>query len=1042
MNNLDIGFEVIADVTGNDLIEGDANANAVDEARAIGVENAEFGKIANGFTINLDSENNLIEGTAKAESQGEAFADGIRNTGVIQGDGFNKLKGEGKSLTTGDGETSMSVGINSADGGVIKGDSGQDILDGTADALGVDAVGAFGVLVTEVDTKGNSDLIKGSATAQGFSTTDARGISVGLSDIDDDTLANPEFDIPLAIAGGYTQVGNLMTGSGNDTLSGEARVIVAALDGDEIFFAGANGIVNDGGNLRQLEVLLNSIGKNLSNFSKEDIEQIIDQLDTSTLDTGSGDDVLIADVELNVAQIGMGADSDLEIIGDGIENAGQLLLGDGNDSVNSTVSVRTTVNGAKGFADALDNSSVGIITGLGLEINNRTLFDLGLGDDTFTSNIFATAVNDLSAADGLGNRGVFVAGGGNDTFNLNSVSEFILEEENDAEQQEGIADGWENRSRVFLDDQEGKTAGNDSVTANATASGEGVLTIAEGIETREFFDAGGGDDFLNLKALAITGAGALADNLTQAAGLQTEQIDSGTLILGDGNNAVFGRAIAQSKAVVGLDDDGGEFSPSTFAFGITQMTADANNPNDAGEFLGGNGNDRLYGNARAVGEEDVASFGLLFSNAHLGDGLNRLRGESSVNSKISAFNNGISVGTDDVFLKMNSLDRQYGLGAEAGVLTTGNDEDFIEGIANTNANGQNLIESDSNGILVEVGSSLNTNDGDDTVIGRVTASSVGDSLIDDFDVLTDGIENLGQFSTGNGDDKIIGEGFTFGDGVDAVSGGIDNGRALVERSEFVPPVFKTGSGNDKIEAVAEAIAINSAAITDGLSNVGEFLTETGDDLIIATAISETFGSGRAIADGIDNRGLLKTGDGEDKIFVEAVASVTNGLALANAIDQNVDAESVIDLGNGDDIILAEAKAFSQENISAISQRLDSSSIAILGGAIKAGDGADNIRAWSNDNSIGLDGGLGFGNVEIDMGDGNDTLFGFGNAIVDGGSGIDTLEFDFSLDEFLIGGGSIISSGEFIEFNFADINYKTTNFERFEFSADFGTDIFG
>ncbi|MEL6457871.1 MAG: hypothetical protein AAFQ91_06425, partial [Cyanobacteria bacterium J06621_15] len=162
------------------------------------------------------------------------------------------------------------------------------------------------------------------------------------------------------------------------------------------------------------------------------------------------------------------------------------------------------------------------------------------------------------------------------------------------------------------------------------------------------------------------------------------------------------------------------------------------------------------------------------------------------------------------------------------------------------------------------------NDGDDTVIGKVTASSVGASLIDDFDVLTDVIENLGQFNTGNGDDKIIGEGFTFGDGVDAVSGGIDNGRALVERSEFVPPIFKTGSGNDKIEAVAEAIAINSAAVTDGLSNVGEFLTGTGDDLIIATAISETFGNGRAIADGIDNRGLLNTGDGEDKIIVNAV----------------------------------------------------------------------------------------------------------------------------------------------------------------------------
>ncbi|MEL6457872.1 MAG: hypothetical protein AAFQ91_06430, partial [Cyanobacteria bacterium J06621_15] len=159
----------------------------------------------------------------------------------------------------------------------------------------------------------------------------------------------------------------------------------------------------------------------------------------------------------------------------------------------------------------------------------------------------------------------------------------------------------------------------------------------------------------------------------------------------------------------------------------------------------------------------------------------------------------------------------------------------------------------------------------------------------------------------------------------------------------------------------------------------------------------------------------------------------DGLALANAIDQDVEMESVIDLGNGDDIIFAEANAFSTENINAI---------AILGGVIKAGDGADNIRAWSNDNSIELDGGLGFGNVEIDMGSGNDTLFGFGNAIVDGGSGIDTLEFDFSLNEFIFGGGSIISNGDFIDFTFADITYRTTNFEKFEFSAEFETDIFG
>ena len=93
-----------------------------------------------------------------------------------------------------------------------------------------------------------------------------------------------------------------------------------------------------------------------------------------------------------------------------------------------------------------------------------------------------------------------------------------------------------------------------------------VLTIAEGIETLEFFDAGRGDDFFNLKGLAITGEGALADNLTQAAGLQTEQIDSGEFLLGDGDNAVSGRAIAQSKAVAGLDDDGGEFCIIAYFF--------------------------------------------------------------------------------------------------------------------------------------------------------------------------------------------------------------------------------------------------------------------------------------------------------------------------------------------------------------------------------------------------------------------------------------------------------------------------------------------
>lgn len=1044
-----IGFEVINNLNfgnSNDVIDGDEIANDANHARAIGVENGDFGDVQAGFRVRLGRGRDEVEGTATAFSdEGQAFADGILSTGNIklQG-GADRVEGSGNATTAANGETTIATGINSTDGGRLRGNGGRDLFQGEASAEGQDNVGAFATLVTNLNAGNGNDNITGTAVADGISTTDARGVSVGFSDIDDDTIANPENADEAPTADGEAEVGELIGGRGNDVLEGIADVTVAAQNGDEIFFAGANGIVVDGGTLDQLEGLLNTVGKDLTNFNSNDVEQIIDRLETSSLDTGADDDRLIADVTLNVAQDGNGADDDLEVIADGIENAGDVLLGSGNDSVNSTVSVTTTISGAKGLADALDNSSVGVITGLGLEINNETLFDLGEGNDTFTSNIFATAVDDLSAADGLGNRGVFEAGAGDDTFDLTSLSRFVLENENDLEQQEGIADGWENRNRVFLDDQAGNFAGNDSITTSATAFGEGVLTIAEGLETREFFNAGGGDDSFNLNGSANTGVGALADNLTQAAGLQTEQIDSGEFILGEGNNSVVGNATATSEAIAGLDDDGGEFTPTTFAFGITQMTADANNAQDAGDFSAEGGDDTLDGTSNAIGEQDVAAFGLLFSNADLGDGLNSLQGNATVTSRVSAIANGISVGTNDVFVKENSVVNNAGIGQrtglvkEAGELSTGVDDDLVEGIATSTANGENLIDNDANGILVDLDSIFNTNDGADTVTGRATASSNGASDDLDFGVLVDGIENKGQFATGAGDDNIIGEGFTFGDGVEAISGGIDNGRALVEQDSFVPPIFTTGSGSDEIVSVAEAEAVNNAAITDALSNVGDFLTEGGIDLITATAVSEASGTAndRAVADAIDNRGFFSTGADNDRIIATATAEAVNGLATANAIDQNEVAGSEIDLGSGNDLIIAEAAVISSGDIDAI---------ALLGGTINAGDGADNIRGRSNDKLVGqgllggqfeLDGGQAFGaDVEINMGTGDDTLFGFGDGVADGGAGVDTLQFEFSFLEFIVGGGSVNLFGDF---TFAGVTYETENFERFRFNANFET----
>lgn len=808
MATQNIGREIIAnflDAVGvnNVFIE---NSLAIDanRARSIGIENAELGTNPNGFTVDLNGGSDTVIGIANARAGTRAVAEGIRNQGQIALGALNDLiEGEATAVTR-NGLLTIASGINNTSGGLIRAGSGADRLIGNAFATGQNDVGAFGILTSDgslapgLTTGLGEDLVFGQARASGITTTDARGVSIGFSDIDDDTIAGnpPGFSPTIS---GVAEVGRLLTQQNNDTIQGIANVSVNALNGDQIFFAGANGIVVDGGTISQLEQLLATIGKNLRNFTAADIEQILPQLETSTLDTGGGNDSLIADVTLNVTQEGIGADGDLEVIGDGIENAGTILLGAGDDRVVSQVSVTSTINNAKGLADALDNSSVGIITGLNLEVNNQTLFDLGEGNDSFTSNIRATAVNDLAAADGLGNRGIFDAGAGSDTFNLTANSRFVLANEDDTQQQEAIADGWENRNQVFLDGQLGQFNGNDSVTTNATAAGEGILTIAEGIETRELFNAGGGNDSFDLTATAITGKGALFDNLTQAAGLQTEQIDEGEFILGQGNNSVIGNATANSQAEAGFEGIV-QFIPSTFAFGITQMTADANNNQIAGDatnlLSGENGNDLLDGTARATGLTDVAAFGILLENARTNGGLDTLVGSANAQSSDVALATGIAVGlAENVFLKTNSLGNSYGLGAEAGTLDTGAGNDILEATA------------------VAVGSSSAIARGIDGANGSINLGAGADTINANATALSTNSSNAvgifgGNFNTGAGADTVIAR------SNDNLIG--TNGVSLIGGQGFGGNVnINLGIGNDTLQGFGAA-SINGGLGTDTL----------------------------------------------------------------------------------------------------------------------------------------------------------------------------------------------------------------------------------
>ncbi len=843
------------------VANGDSDANV--DAKASGVVNP--GNIVTG------DNNDSVQGDALADGTTSAEAAGIVNEEVTAGaidtgSGEDRVSGSGNAQAS--KGSALAFGITNINrqnpsAGVAMIDTGgdADVIDGRAVANGQDDVGAFGLFTGEVLTKGGKDRIVGTATSTGETTTEARGVSVGQSDVDDDTISGGGSEPPLIPA----EIGNMETGGGADVVSGSASVTVNGQGDRGIFFAGANGIVVDGPTEAEVFGLFGNRPVDVDPF----------QLTTSTLDTGGGSDQLNASVVLNVSgATNPDEHEDLEVIGDGIDNAGTILLGGGNAAVNSTVSVTTTISGAKGLADALDNSSVGIITGLGLDVNGATLFDMGPGNDRFTSNIFASAVDDLAAADGLGNRGVFVAGGGNDTFDLTarSVHLRVLAFDHPAlaeEQPEGVADGWENRNQVCLDDAvfddlEGKFVceggnGNDSVTASATASGNGVLTIAEGIESRESFDAGGGDDFFDLTALAISNAFGEDDavaldphNITQAAGFQTEQIDEGDLFLGDGNDTIL---VGERDGLTGEVLNAGATAVSkgenlgTYAFGITQVTADAFNgisegdpdfdpETDDGLIDTGAGVDTLDGIAKATGANDVDAFGLLFTNANSGAGADVLKGDAQAlldeNPPFIGFSSARAKPTADAIGIGVGVSGNARLPREAGLLLTGDDGDIIDGVANAQAVGD-IGHVSAFGIFVADKSVLDTQGGADMISAKATASLGGEA----FD-----IGGRGTINTGDGRDEIVtdvnagivdvnsfggGIAIRMGDGDDRVFGyghaNLDGGAGLMDELAFgfSKRAFHGAGGKVSADCVANRIKFHVNGVTLVAANFERFV---------------------------------------------------------------------------------------------------------------------------------------------------------------------------------------------------------------------------
>ena len=596
------------------------------------------------------------------------------------------------------------------------------------------------------------------------------------------------------------------------------------------------------------------------------------------------------------------------------------------------------------------------------EASSGFVVQLKDGNDTISGTAIAAAA--VPDADGVLNdvESLINMGRGDDTVR----GAAIAVSEAGGNGQEILVDGLENKG-IFLTDE-----GQDVIEGVGISIANGAQAIAGGIDNGRalleqpapfappVFRTGRGDDTLVAVANAVSRDGsAVTDGLSNVGLFSTDQ----------GDDTI--KAVATSKTT----GSGADF----------RSVADAIDNRD--RFLTGDDDDRIVAEAEAVGNG-------LFATANGIDNIATIKtGDGNDVVELSA----IAQSTD------NDSEAAGLFNQDGAVVDLGKGQDTLIGSAEATAVGV----PNADGILNDVGGLVDTGQGKDTVRGlaAVTSEAGGEG----GEILVDGLENKGTFLTGDDDDFIEGVGTSTATGAQAIAGGIDNGRALLEQPDpFVPPVFRTGKGNDEVVAVAEATSVDGAAVTDGFSNVGVFDTGRGNDTLTAEATSVSRGDpaqGRSIADAIDNRDRLTMGRGNDVIWADATVFGEGVFASANGIDNIAD----IDTGSGHDRIEAIALAEVVDN--------NADAVGIFnhaGASILTGKGNDLIKgeatainSGSDDLRTDVNGTLNDVGSSIDTGAGRDRLIGIATATFAGDGSITVTDGFENRSRVLTGAGADI-----------------------------------
>jgi hypothetical protein len=327
-----------------------------------------------------------------------------------------------------------------------------------------------------------------------------------------------------------------------------------------------------------------------------------------------------------------------------------------------------------------------------------------------------------------------------------------------------------------------------------------------------------------------------------------------------------------------------------------------------GTFNTSDGNDVISGYSYGGGFKNVGTF-------NAGDGNDVITGDAIGHGieNLGTFN------TDDGNDTITGNAQQTGIFIDYGsTFNTGKGNDIITG-------------GSQRGVGISNGGTINTVEGEDSLISRGTFINIGEVFLgDDNDSIISSsvsisVENSGFIGTGNGNDiiDISGVGNTPNEGI-----------------------IDTGNGEDSIILKGRSF----------FNNRGEVFLGDGNDSITAKKNSPGSGPGSRL----QNFNFIGTGDGNDII--------TSGDFIYN--------EGVIDTGNGDDSIIVDG------GINDTGYRY---SIHNNGGVINTGNGNDSIIANKDFESAPNSSGAWF------LGEGEDYIKGFGSGNFYGGNDLDILE---------------------------------------------------